>query len=130
MTKFLIKKGPVDPSLVPTACEICGEIKPLREMLSLGTVYRMPGFNHARQQGLAPFGCPDKQHFGCCHDHALLAMIYCLFEHLHEGPHIEQGKNIEHPVLQDIQARLAQHIEDVTKETALIPLESKEVQNA
>jgi hypothetical protein len=127
MAKFLAQKGPVDPSLVPTACEICGEVKPLRDMLSIGAVYRMPGFDHYLQLGLPPFGCPDKQHFGCCHDHALLAMIYCLFEHLHEGPHIEQGKDIEHPVLQDIVARLEQHIDDVTKEVSLTVQESNEV---
>jgi hypothetical protein len=80
----------------------------------------MPGYDHDQQRGLAPFGCQDKQHFGCCHDHAFLAMIYCLFEHLHEGPHIEQGKDLEHPVLLDIKKRLEDYIEELQDSKEII----------
>lgn len=113
---FMLQKQNEDPSMRPVRCEICGEEKPLREMFSMATVYRMPGFDKYIMVGLASYQCQDKQHFGCCHEHALLAMFYCLFEHIHTGPHLEHGKEIEHPVLLDIQKRLEEYTEQVSKE--------------
>jgi hypothetical protein len=116
MNRLFLQKSPKDPSLAPTTCEICGEVKPLREMFSMATVYRMTGYAEDIQVGLPPYQCPDKQHFGCTHEHALLAMLYCLFEHIHEGPHLEHGKEIKHPVLLDVKKRLEEYIQEMKGE--------------
>lgn len=113
MAKFLGRNPKLDPSMRPKVCEVCGIIKPLREMKSVAAVYRMPGYDHDAQIGLSPFQCEDRQHYGCTHEHALLALLFCLFEHIHEGPHEAQGNPLEHNVLIDIQNRLNQHIEEV-----------------
>lgn len=113
---MLTKQEKEDPSMRLIRCEICGEEKPLREMFSMAALYRMPGFNKEIGVGLASYQCPDKQHFGCSHEHALLAMLYCLFEHIHEGPHLEHGKEIEHPALIDVQKRLEEYTQQISDE--------------
>jgi hypothetical protein len=116
MAKFLAKRTTDDPSLLPTMCEICGCVRPKREMKSMAVVYRMPGYDHAAQTGYASFQCDDKQHWGCTHEHALLAMLFCIFEHIHEGPHEAQGEELQHQVLIDIRTRLETYIEEVREE--------------
>lgn len=113
---FLRRNQKLDPSTRPTVCEVCGIIKPLREMKSMAAVYRMPGYDHNTQVGLLPYQCDDKQHFGCTHEHALLAMMYCLFEHIHEGPHEEQGVELQHEVLVDIKNILDAYLQKIQNE--------------
>lgn len=107
---YLAEPKSKDPSMQLIECEICGVEKPLRDMKSMGVVYRMPGYDYEMNRGLQPFGCPDRQHFGCTHEHAMLAQIYCLFEHMHEGPHDAQGNPLEHKVLVAIQNILEDYV--------------------
>jgi hypothetical protein len=89
------------------ACEICGKEDMVMHMLSIAATYRMPGKNaDLAPAKLSAFQCPHIQHFGCCHEHALLALFHCLFEHIHYGPHESQGEEFEHDKLQRIEAIL------------------------
>lgn len=94
------------------ACETCGELRPFRDMNSLACVYRMPGLvdHGSRQERKASYQCPDIQHFGCCHEHAMLALLQCMFFHIHEGPHNDQGKEIEHETLLKIRGLIGELI--------------------
>ena len=72
-----------DPSAVPIQCEApgCLSVAPLGNMYSMAIIYRMPG------PGKAPYQCPNEQHYGCTHDHAVLAMLGCLRAHIASGDH-------------------------------------------
>lgn len=72
-----------DPSQVLITCEApgCSKQIALANACSMAVVYRMPGFGHA------PYQCGDEQHFGCCHEHAILALLSCLFSHIEAGDH-------------------------------------------
>jgi hypothetical protein len=106
-----------DPSLKPTRCDICGVVRPLKYMKSIKWGYAMPGLrvDHPTQpQGYGAYQCPDEQHYGCTRDHAVLAMLACLFEHMDECEHEDQGKPYLHPLLQ----RLQQDLQAIEKDIA------------
>lgn len=96
------------------ACEICAEKRQFRDMNSMACVYRMPGtVDHGhRIERKASYQCPDIQHFGCCHDHAMLACLQCMFYHIHEGPHHKQGEDHEDELLLKIRALLEELIHE------------------
>lgn len=74
------------------ACEVCGKLVPFEEMYSLSICYNMPG------PAYPSYHCPNLQHFGCCHDHAAIAVIACLLEHMDDtglhGVHPEKDTQI------------------------------------
>lgn len=85
------------------ACEICGALMKFEDALSLSIAYRMPGKLRQDESASYPaFQCKDWQHFGCCHEHALLAVLHCTFEHIHFGEHNQSGALLEHGKLQRI----------------------------
>lgn len=91
------------------SCEICSKEDALQHMLSIAAIYRMPGSNaNLKPAKLPSFQCPHIQHFGCTHEHALLALMHCLVEHIHFGPHESQGEAFTHDKLQRIEAILAE----------------------
>lgn len=91
------------------SCEICGKTDELQHMLSIASVYRMPGSSASLKPAKLPsFQCPHIQHFGCTHEHALLADMHCLIEHLHYGPHESQGETFTNDKLQRIEDILAE----------------------
>lgn len=69
-----------DPAAVPVPCEApgCVEIGPLGTRYSILLIYAVTGA-HA---GVPPYGCAREQHYGCTHDHAILAAQACLVSHL------------------------------------------------
>ena len=94
-----------DPSAVIIPCEAkgCTVQKPLGQMFSMAIDYRMPGGKIPK----SPYQCPNEQHFGCSHEHAMLALLQCLFTCIEQGDHGEpkQG-NYQHDLLQTIDASL------------------------
>lgn len=88
------------------ACEICGTQRPFRDMNSIAVGYRFPGKvdEGHRQVWLPAFQCGDEQHYGCCHEHAMLAALACLVLHIHEGPHNAHGTPLEHDLLVKLKA--------------------------
>lgn len=123
MVKHRLRNDPRDHRSNPyrdndvVACEICGTEKKFSEMKSLTAMYRMPGDHPSIPGAKRPgwIGCAtDLQHFGCCHEHALLAHLHCLFEHIHNGPHSESGTELQHDKLKRIIAILDENlIEDL-----------------
>lgn len=106
-----------DPSMALTTCEFCGEVKPLREMHSLKWVYAMPGYNKEATVGQRPFQCADDQHFGCCHEHAFLALIICLFEHMDDsGSYNGKGEDLQHPILAELKAKVKADLAELEQE--------------
>jgi hypothetical protein len=95
------------------ACEICGTQRPFRDMNSIAVGYRFPGKvdQGHRQVWLQAYQCPDEQHYGCCHEHAMLAAIACLVLHIHEGPHNSAGDALEHELLVHIQQEVIKLVE-------------------
>jgi hypothetical protein len=94
------------------SCEVCGDEREFRDMNSMACVYRMPGkVDHGhRIERKASYQCPQIQHYGCCHDHAMLALLQCMFYHIHEGPHNAAGQEHEHELLLQIRGLLDQLI--------------------
>lgn len=96
----------LDPSTIEIPCEApgCSTKKTLGEMCSMAVVYRMPG------PGTAPYQCPVEQHYGCCHEHAILALLKCLVTDIEAGVHVEpKEEKYQHPLLH----RLEQDINDL-----------------
>jgi hypothetical protein len=85
------------------ACEICDKIVPLNDMHSLAVVYRMPG------PGSTAYQCPNEQHFGCCHEHAVLAALACLTSHIEAGPYANKQVAYENEDLKVFKARIRKH---------------------
>jgi len=93
----------LDPSTITVSCEApgCTASKPLGDMCSMAVVYRMPG------PGTSPYQCPDEQHYGCCHEHAILALLKCLVTDIEAGQHVDPKEEIyQHPLLQSIEGEL------------------------
>lgn len=91
-----------DPSQVPVKCEApdCDVIQPLSQMFSMAVVYRMPGYN------VPPYQCENEQHFGCTHEHAMIALLKCLFTHIEDGEHQQKTENYDHALLMHIKKEL------------------------
>lgn len=107
-------KGPDDPSLAPTRCEVCGVVKQLKDMYSMAAVYRMPGL------GKKAYQCEATQHFGCSHEHAVIAILECLFEHISLGDHADADKPYELQIVNDIRQLVAdceKYVQIVESET-------------
>lgn len=68
-----------DPSLALVECEIvgCAKLMPLGDSYSFIGGIATTGPTH-----IAPFVCDNEQHFGCCIEHALLAYVLCLRDHV------------------------------------------------
>lgn len=107
-----------DFELQEIACEVCGQKRQFRDMNSMACVYRMPGMvdNGHRVERKASYQCPDIQHFGCCHDHAMLACLQCMFYHIHEGPHHKQGQEHEDELLLQIRGLLEELVREEAEE--------------
>lgn len=121
-----------DPSLRPTRCEVCGTVRPLKNMHSIAWGYRMPGLiidHPTRPHGYAAFQCPDEQHFGCTRDHAVLAMLACMFEHMDACPHENRGKPYLHPLLLTLQNDLQQIERDIASIVHVEALRQQEAQD-
>lgn len=103
---ILKPKAISDPSMRPVSCDVCGTVKPLKYMKSFMLGYAMPGLRE-EHWGYGAYGCPDEQHFGCTMEHAMLATLCCLFEHILEGEHEDKGRPLEHPLLIKLQQDLA-----------------------
>lgn len=95
-------------SNVDVKCEECGTSIPFEKAYSMAAVYRMPGLHPEKQHPLLPYQCELMQHFGCSHEHAFLALIRCLFEHIHTGDHAAKGQPLTHDLLVKIQGLLEQ----------------------
>jgi len=96
------------------SCVICGEPVKFEDALSMSAAYRMPGKRREDESAsYAAFQCDDWQHFGCCHEHALLALLHCVFEHIHFGEHNQSGALLEHDKLQRIASILVEKYEEV-----------------
>lgn len=94
-----------DPSSVIIPCEAkdCTVQKPLGHMFSMATDYRMPGGETPK----SPYQCPQEQHFGCTHEHAMLALLQCLFTCIEQGDHGQpKQESYEHSLLQVIATSL------------------------
>lgn len=112
---MIVQQAPFDYDSVPMQCEVCGKAQPRGAMRSIALVYAMPG------GGLPGYMCPDRetspllgaQHVGCCYEHAMLAMLLCLFEHMHTGPHELSGADISHPVLVRLRADLGAFVQEM-----------------
>lgn len=73
------------PVTDPMICEICGKSVLLANVFSIKAVYALPsGTNTA-------FQCANEQHYACSHEHAVLALVGCLFEHLEAGAYVGKG---------------------------------------
>lgn len=95
-----------EPSSLNIHCEFCGTVKPLGLMNSFLVSYAMPG------SPITPsYGCPVEQHYGCSHEHALLATIRCMLTCLEEGEHTGKKDSYEHPLLQHIKHELVERKE-------------------
>lgn len=68
----------------PIACEICGLVTPLAQVHSLSITYCMPG-QDSSGNSLPAYQCPALQHYACTHEHAVIAALACLFEHIDAG---------------------------------------------
>lgn len=93
----------LDPSAIEVFCDApgCSTKKPLGEMCSMAIVYRMPG------PGTSPYQCPLEQHYGCCHEHAMLAMLVCLVRDIEAGPHVDpKEEKYQHTLLQHIEQEI------------------------
>lgn len=109
-----------DPDTRPVMCEVCGKVQMLKQCHSIAVVYRMPGLRRDAQgnqtYGYAGYQCPDNQHFACCHEHAILAVFMCTFEHIHEQGYkndLHAGElELQHPTLQEVKATLDKYITD------------------
>lgn len=105
-----------DPSSAPTKCEICPNVLPLREMHSMKWAYAMPGLR-GPNAGHPAFQCADDQHFGCCHEHAFLAMLVCAFEHMDvSGEYCGRGEELQHPTLTLLKTKLEEDLQELVKE--------------
>lgn len=110
-----IQQPKTDPDERLITCEVCGKQIMLKYAFSPAVVYRMPGYLHAEGRGAPGYQCPDTQHFCCSHEHAMLAMFMCFFEHIHEGPHAA-SKEITHPTLVTIKQAVDNYIEQTLQE--------------
>lgn len=81
-----------DPSSTVLDCEAegCGKQIALADACSMAIIYRMPG------RGKSPYQCIHEQHFGCSHEHAVLALLQCLFDHIESGDHAEHIATSDH----------------------------------
>jgi hypothetical protein len=84
-----------DPSEEVRQCELpgCETNKTIGTMYAIRPQYAIAGPNKAA------FGCPEGEHFACCHEHAMLLAMHCLFEHVHIGPHAQYGEDLMHKKL-------------------------------
>ena len=114
-----------DPSLAPTACEYCGKVVPLRECHSIGVVYMMPGHDAEKGKSFGSYQCPDTQHFACCHEEAMLLAMMCMYEHIHTGPHKEQGKEIQHPTLKGVHKHLIDLVDELVASGKAVRVEKE-----
>jgi len=102
----LINRVKEDPSMRSVPCDMCGKIQPLKYMKSIMVGYAMPGLR-TEDWGYGAYACPNEQHFGCTHEHAMLAALCCLYEHILEGEHEAKGEELTHPILVKLKADLA-----------------------
>lgn len=89
------------------SCELCNKNIPYSEAHSLSISHNRPGKGYASYQCVA--------HIGCCHEHALLAVLACLFEHIEQGNHANQGTPLQHNVLVTIKGILDELGQDMQK---------------
>jgi len=86
------------------ACEVCQRLMPFLELKSIALIYARPGGE------CQMFQCSSHQHYGCCHEHAMIAALICLFEHIDSGPHSEVGVELSNPLLLMIRQLLQAYI--------------------
>ena len=75
----------------PILCEVCGKSTPLAQAHSMSVSYNMPG-QDAKGVTYPAYQCPNLNHFACSHEHAVLAALMCIFEHIDQGNHPAKGK--------------------------------------
>lgn len=66
----------IPPTPPPVECEVCGKIVEDADKYSFIVTFANTG------HPLPALQCPALQHFGCCPEHALSALMQCLQEHL------------------------------------------------
>lgn len=71
-----VSTGPHIPTGATISCEVCGKVVNTADARSFSINYCTPG------QGFNGTQCPSWQHFCCTHEHAVIAAIACMFEHI------------------------------------------------
>lgn len=98
-------------------CEVCNTPTPMEELHSFSYSYALPGLG---KESAAP-GC--EQHYTCCHEHAMMAHIYCLFKHAdknlnynHNRDNLPEGRRFSNDLLEFIYTNIDQAISTIRKD--------------
>lgn len=97
-------------------CEVCGKPTPMEQLHSFILTYAMPGPTYGAYQP----SCI--QHYGCCHEHAIMAAVNCLLDHVGEESHRfqkeerKQGERYNDSVLDSFHQIIRSDIERLLEE--------------
>ena len=104
MALLPVPTSPHVPTGATIACEVCGKVVNTVDARSFSVQYCTPGQGFTGQQ------CPAWQHWACTHEHAVIATIACLFEHIETLTNFEaKGKAYGAAWVPGVKAMLASY---------------------